>query len=197
MAYDDAILEFLAKPENLPVALEVSRYLEKLKETLLEKFWVMFSERFVNLYKLSDYDQNWNAHSTVEGGSIKSYTKCGVIPLKASQCETPLLGVFLENNIKSSGYRFYRGVWWTDSNPTYDPIAYRDLQSKLNSLGLTNSDSRWAGYHYLGFYALGEKFLFRMGNDPQDFVKEVVQQTWDLFVELEPILSGFNQQLLE
>ena len=39
MPLDDPTLQFLAQPENLPLALEISKKVERLKIELHKKFW--------------------------------------------------------------------------------------------------------------------------------------------------------------
>ena len=42
MNYEDAVLDFLSKEENLLIALEVSERIEQLKIRLHEEFWFTF-----------------------------------------------------------------------------------------------------------------------------------------------------------
>ena len=53
------ILDFLAKPENLSLAFEISEYLDELKESLHISFWEMFNKKLHTRFAESEI-QNWH-----------------------------------------------------------------------------------------------------------------------------------------
>lgn len=59
MLSDESVFEFLSQSDNLPVALEVARYVEKLRKTLHERFWATFNLRIKRNLVDTNLSQSW------------------------------------------------------------------------------------------------------------------------------------------
>lgn len=198
MSYEDAILDFLAKPENLPIALEVAEYVEKLKDSMLEKFWLEFAAQLEGRFDEAKHAPDWKFRKTNTDNLLDKWTRCAISPNRPASAAPAYTEVCFEHNGRGWGYRFYLGVRWTKPVEKIDPFpSLERLRKVMLKHGLKKSSSWGPGWKWTPFYAHGETFLIRMGNDPEKFVAEMVGQTWDLFVALEKHLDRVNQDLQE
>jgi hypothetical protein len=196
MPYDDAIVEFLSKPENISIALEISEYVERLKSYLLEKFWYRYADRLKYRLSQSNYKDRWEVTENYRGGIIKSYTRCSISPIDANILNMNLLMVCLEHTNSAQAYKFTSGIRWTkEASATGNPLL-AEIAPKLRAYHLDEYDW-WPGHRFLNFQGYGKDFLVMIGTSPDDFVNGVVNEIWDFFVELEPDLSATNKKLIQ
>jgi len=196
MAYEDAILTFLSKPENIDVALEIGEYVEKLKPFLLEKFWKMYAETLKSYLTKSEYSDDWEITHNFDSGIIKNYTRCSISPKIARKLDTNLLQACLEHSVISESFRLVLGVRWTIEMSDESNVILAELAPKLPIPGYGKS-KWWPAYYRMNYYGYGKNFLVRMGTDSEYLVNEIVDKSWSFFIDLEPTLTRINSKLVQ
>jgi len=111
MNYEEAVLDFLSKEENLPIALEVSDRIEQLKIRLHEEFWFTFRNALQDALAKSQRANDWQVRMTDRDGLLKDYAKCWLVPRSFRQGQR-YLRLALEQGARSLDYPLYYGVHW-------------------------------------------------------------------------------------
>jgi len=192
MNYEDAVLDFLSKEENLLIALEVSERIEQVKIRLHKEFWITFRSALQDTLTQSRWSNEWEVRMI--GAPLKDYAKCVLVPQSVRQGQR-YLRLALPQGTRSSDYRLHYGVLWNKALGTELNIKEVDvLADKLRKEGF-RSDSWWIGYKYLNYYPPRKEFLLRMAASKDEFIQEMIELLWALFEGKYPLIEGANAAL--
>jgi hypothetical protein len=196
MSYEDKIIDFLAQPENLSVALEVADYVQKLREQTHRKFWSEFSEVVTDRLEGSEYSDHWVFERLPDNNWEKNYGICSLRPTLQRRSNSPLLGVSMQQGSSSNYYRLLMGIQWSQE-PT-EEIKLPSLEKlilQLEAMNMKQSSKRWPRWNWLQYRIRGEKFLSSFNRDPEAFVNEVVDTYWQFFIQVQPLVAAVNLDL--
>ena len=140
MSYEEKILQFLAKPENLPVAFEVAEYLQKLKEFTHQMFWSNFSEAMTVRMEDSLYNDKWEFAPISEENWNRQWEIGAIRPKGQLDPDKPVLQVGIQQGSIANLFWLLVGVNWTPQPAKeYNVPSFEELQAQLNALN-------WKGY---------------------------------------------------
>lgn len=196
MTYENEILTFLSKPENIEISLEISEYVEKIKPYLLEKFWLTFANTLRSRLNQSDYYDTWEIMDSFHNGILQSYTTCSISPFVPGMEKINLLSVSLQHSTPQKSYSLHYGIGWTKNPVREKNLGVEELYKVLPSNQQSNTDW-WPSITYTHYSIYGKEGLIRLATNPDDFVAEIADLVWDFFVRLEPTLSNINHQLIQ
>ena len=131
MSTEDDIFEYLATPENLPVALEIADYVEQLKHNLHRKFWTTFNPRMEQRLKTSEYGSDWVYHPHPARRYRTEWGKSYIAPADENDKKTPQLSVAFGQGSRSNDYRFFWGANWNKEPDNFDNPAMTKLKAEL------------------------------------------------------------------
>lgn len=197
MTYEDKVLDYIAQPENLPVALEVADAVQQLKEMIHKRFWPLFTQKTQLLLLNSDYSEHWKYVPFPENRLKKEYEVSNIMPVQPKGTESPILRVMFGQGGRNNDYRFVTGVVWGRKIPEPNHPALKDFKKELVSRKLTGAWDWWPGWKYLPYALVGGEFMVKFYHAPNELVDELAEEYWQLFLDLLPVIEPINQALME
>ena len=199
MDHQNQILDFLQKPENLPVALEVATHVEALRLRLHKTFWQDITQALKTRIEISSYSDRWIIFS--EGQYDNAWKNIQVqIKSKPEGFTGSILVVALMQNRPNSKYQLNYGLLWTpkDRQPP-DLESYKALMVYSKQAGFIDKEqnSWWPVNHYLDIYLRSDEFMLSYGLQSDEFIDGLAEKVWDYFTGLEPSLFQLNQELFQ
>lgn len=197
MSYEDQVLEFLAQPDNLPIAIQVADYIQKLKEELHQRFWPSFNAVAKTRLTGSEHVSKWSFSPFPIKRLRTEYQDCAIFPLKDDGSNQSGLAVFFGQSSRDNSYRFYHGIKWIKKPKDFDHPLLTDLKSQLVAHNLIHAWDNRPGLNYLHYRAQGEDFMLKMYHEPEIIVGELVDNFWQLFLDFLPIIDAVNKEVPE
>ena len=198
MESQPSIYEFLRRPENLQVALDVASYVEELRAHLHKTFWQDIKKALFDRLANSPYSKRWEI-SMSDIPCEKPYKNL-LIALKSVSAspQSSYLCVTLEQGEPRYKYQLYYGLRWEPAERA-EPRreSYKKLLAKSKKLG---ADYRmrpwWPASCLLETYLRSDEVVKEYGTDPTGFVHNLADQIWDYFTGLEAELYAFDKEIL-
>ena len=195
MNYEDAVLEFLAREENLLIAVEISERLEQLKVKLHKEFWFGLHSTLQEKLAQSEQSSKWEVWLTEEEELLDNWAGCGIEPISTTEVQR-YLSVMLQQGARGSGYPLYYGIVWNTPLKTELNIEeVTALADELKEEGFKPGGQWWIGLKYLNYYPTRIEFLLQMATSKDDFVKEIAHTVWKLFEDKRPLIEAANRAL--
>lgn len=198
MENQPSIYEFLRRPENLQVALDVANYIEELRAHLQKTFWQDIEKALSDRLANSSYSRRWQI-STSGIPCEKSYKNL-LITLKSTSAspQRSYLCVTLEQGEPRYGYQLYYGLRWEPAERAESRLeSYKKLLAKSKELG---ADYRmlpwWPASCLLDTYLQSDEVVLQYGLEPTGFIQNLADQIWDYFTGLEAELYAFDKEIL-
>lgn len=202
--FRDAAIEFLKKPENLRVALEIEPLLPQLKGSLMLNFWKLLEERII--LKLSlEPNSYWKVKISNAKNLENLLNNEGVVITPSGKTTA----FFLEFVIYLEMPRFYWGICWNDflqkSAIPNLPTAFLDCfkqfeekQKQEKEWKLDKENRRWPIYQYDNYNVNDPEFLASLTNeeDLNRIANDISDKLIFTFRENCAIIEQANQELL-
>jgi hypothetical protein len=147
--YRDAAVQFLLKPENLEVALEVAELVEDVKDELVLEFWHTLKGKVCeNQGKLAPWLVKLDSDEQLKG----NWSGLDCVPDIAPKAER-----YLRCRLAQGGGTIYQGVCWNKEMKTpFDELSksvpqLSVIKDRLQGLSkeYAKRDNWWIGYKYL------------------------------------------------
>jgi hypothetical protein len=196
MDYQAQILEFLQKPENLAVALEVAKNIEALRSNLHNAFWKDMYKTLQSRLDKSTFADRWMIFS--ERNFDEAYKSIEIkVKSLPSSFKGTYLEVCLEQGTPATNYSLYYGlVWALEERSAPDSETFRTLLKISKNLGVSNENqnSWWPMKSFLNTYPRTDEFLLKYSSG---LIEDLAERIWNYFTTLEPTLFMLNQELFE
>ncbi len=145
---EQAVLDFFAQKENLPLALSVAEQADGMRLQLNHAFWIALRERIATL--VAAHELPWRVKTTED----RNAAGCLVgLYLQPETDQTLYLRPMLEQQYLGNTLRIYYGLMWS-ATPAPDQIrlsAINTLRDSLQVAGFNNNESfvawQWTVYH--------------------------------------------------
>lgn len=183
MNEEQAVLEFFAKKENLPLALIAAEHLDNLRQQHNNLFWAALHARLDLLLSQtpawhSALTEDRNSEGTVVGLHLQPRTEQRIF-----------LRPFMEQQLTGDSYRIYYGLMWNSiPEPAQKSLpAVETLRARLSDAGFKQNDS-FLAWQWSPWYPRRKDFLLRFANT-QDELIEAAIQPWQM------LLQEYGEQL--
>lgn len=183
MNEEQAVLEFFAKKENLPLALIAAEHLDNLRQQHNNLFWAALHARLDLLLTQtpawhSALTEDRNSEGTVVGLHLQPRTEQRIF-----------LRPFMEQQLTGDSYRIYYGLMWNNTpEPAQKSLpAVETLRARLSDAGFKQNDS-FLAWQWSPWYPRRKDFLLRFANT-QDELIEAAIQPWQM------LLQEYGEQL--
>jgi hypothetical protein len=180
--YKRALVEFLAAPENFPVALEIGSHIEQVKDLLQAKFWEELQQEVTERLTQADLAQEWRltANTPRQVDDWHGYT------LRSTQPDivrnNVQLSFSLQQSTRRDNYRLYYGFSWNHSRQNAPDIeAIRNLQAQVEPQGLRPSPPHHPAIKYLDDCVRSDDFLMAVAHDTNHAILHIVDEFWTFF----------------
>jgi hypothetical protein len=195
MTYQDKVLDYIAQPENLPVALEVADAVQQLREIIHRRFWPLFAQ-YVQLRLLnSEFAESWRYIPFPGTRLKKEYEGSYISPIQPKGTGSPFLHVMFGQGGRDGHYHFVTGVTWGRKLPDPNHPTLKDLKKELVSRKLTGAWDWWPGWRNLPYALEGGDFMVKFYHTPNEVVEELAEEYWQLFLDLRPVIEPINKAL--
>jgi hypothetical protein len=185
------ILDFLTKPENIHVALEVSEYVETLKRQTHHDFWVSMNQMLAVKVE-SEFRGQW-AFQKFPINNLRSDWKIASIRMHVHQeSAPPLLSFGVGQDSQEKKYQLFCGVL----HHNVEGVSLIGLRGLLVSLELGNTSDYWAGWGNLPVTPFTPEFVSSVHGRRDAFVAEVADMVWERFTRLRSEMEAINQEIL-
>lgn len=164
MNEEQAVLDFFAKPENLPLGLSVAELINDIRIRMNTNFW-------------QDLLQRLNTQTDWQMDAIEDRNTSDVLVGlrgKFNEQQTICLFPVLEQQYMGGTWRIFSGLMW-QSAPTAEQLALPDvsaLKSALSDAGYNNNEN-FLAWQWTPFYPQRRDFLLRYSRQPEILLDEV------------------------
>ncbi|MCA9921449.1 MAG: hypothetical protein KC421_03705 [Anaerolineales bacterium] len=197
MEPEDKILSFLAEPDNIEIAVDVARRIDKLHNHFHAEFWPAVSAELTTRLDQSPYKNTWMI-SEFNRKHRDNWVNIQITyQLPPNITHTPeILTITLEQG-KPLDYQLYFGVKWRNHHGRAANLPeFLTLKEFLRENFYKPKDKLWTIISSTGYSARGDKFLIRMAKERENFIREIVDKPWQLFLLTVDHLTTINQTTL-
>ena len=194
MLSDEDVYKYLMNDNNLEVAMEMSKFVERLKNTLHESFWTKFNEHIIRKLDEEGLRSTWEYKPKLRSGAFRDeWGLNSLSTVSKGEGYPSKLFVFFGHTSRESDYQLYWGVHWTKKPPVN--FQNPELTKLKVILDRHQMHDAWElsvliGYCDEKIYDAG--FLRSMNDQPDDCVKQLVDKFWQLFLEVKPSIETIN-----
>ena len=187
MDEEQAVLNFFAQPENLPLALSVADQIDTLRRQSNNDFWLALRER------IATGTNAWHVATTED----RNAAECLVgLHLEPAQEQTLYLRPMLEQQYLGDTLRIYYGLVWS-AVPSPDQTrlhAITTLRDTLQGAGF-KSNENFLAWQWTPYHPRRRDFLLRLSNGADAFLNEVNTLVQQLLVIHGAALHAANAAL--
>jgi hypothetical protein len=179
MNEEQAVLDFFADEDNLPLALAVADQMDKLRREMNNRLWREFQKHIGAL--VIEQGLAWQVALTEEKNAADS--------LVGLQCNIdPEQNIFLrpmaEQHYLGREWRIYFGLMWS-STPSPDHLGLPEVSSlkvTLQNDGFSNN-AGFLAWQWTAFHPGRRDFLLRYAREPEKLLGELEAHLKKLLIE--------------
>ena len=169
MKEEQAVLDFFAQAENLPLGLSVAEQMDDLRKQMNNRFWQELRVRLKAL--INEHGLAWQVVTTEDMNAPD-----GLVGLYCStSIEQPLyLRPMMEQQYLGGVWRIFFGLMWSAS-PTPEQLglsAVSSLKASLQTAGF-KSNENFLAWHWTAFHPLRKDFLLRYSLRPEILLSDI------------------------
>ena len=169
MQEEQAVLEFFARPENLPLALSVAEQTDQLRAQLNSQFWRDLL-RHLQTAQLGN-KADWQITATDDRNAPDHLVGLYFTPA----VEQPIfLRPMMEQQNLGKGLQIYLGLMWS-ATPTPEQLALpavRALRDTLKASGYKDNES-FLAWQWTTLYPRSQAFLLKYTRRPEQIFAEI------------------------
>ncbi len=190
---EQAVLEFFAREENLPLALIAAEHLDRIRRDLNNQFWQVMQAQLDGLLK---------AHALPWATKLaedRNTEDCLVgLYLEPAQPSRIFLRPFMEQQHVGDDYRVYHGLMWNATPaPAHKALpAVAALGASLQQGGFRQGDD-FFGWQWLPWHPRRRDFLMKFGTHPGQFLADMMQPWEQLLLARGGPLEAANRALAD
>jgi hypothetical protein len=191
MNEEQAVLDFFAKPENLPLALAVAEQIDKQREQLNNILWLALLQRLNVL--CNEHQLPWHIEATEDKNSPDSFVGLyGSLHI----AQTLYLRPMIEQQNLGGNLRIYFGLMWSAA-PSPEQLelpAVVDLKASLQKSNFKTNES-FLGWQWTSFHPRRKDFLLRYSQQPEKTLDEMNMIFQKLLVDFNESINLANAAL--
>ncbi|WP_035384524.1 hypothetical protein [Ferriphaselus sp. R-1] len=191
MNEEQAVLDFFAQEENLPLALSVTDLVDGIRQRLNNRFWANTHAALNELVAM--HDLPWFCELTED----RNAEECLVgTYLQARSGQRVFLRPFMEQQLLGDSHRIYAGLMWNVSpSPEQAALpAVTALRDQLLTQGFKSNDN-FLVWQWTSLYPRRKDFLLRLTERPDALMAEVMEWWQSILLEHAPALQAANSAL--
>jgi hypothetical protein len=170
MNEEQAVLDFFAQEENLPLALIAAEHLDAIRLRLNNEFWQILHEKLAAL--LAQHTLPWSCQPTEDRNAEDCLVGLHLEPAPESRI---FLRPFMEQQFTGNGYRIYHGLMWSAQPSPGQKIlpAVAALSDVLQQAGFKQGDNFFA-WQWLPWHPRRRDFLLAFSGKRDRLLEEVM-----------------------
>lgn len=173
MNEEQAVLDFFATEENLPLALIAAEHLDAIRLRLNNEFWEQLHKRLDEL--LARHNLPWTSQLTEDRNAEDCVVGLHLQPAAESRI---FLRPFMEQQFTGNGYRIYYGLIWNTAPAAVQKSlpALDALSEMLEQDGFKQGDNFFA-WQWLPWHPRRRDFLMAFSRN-RDRLLDDAMQPW-------------------
>jgi hypothetical protein len=184
MDEEQAVLDFFAQQENLPLALAVADQVDDIRRNMNNDFWRKLAKR-------SEHNaQAWHVRLTEDRNTGDCLVGLYMQPLQEQPaCLLPML----EQQVVGASLRIYAGLIWSNP-PTPDQLSLPEviaLRDALQHRGFQNNE-KFLAWQWTPYFPRSKGFLMRFSTDADALLDEAGNLLGQLDI---PLVAAANAAL--
>lgn len=191
MKEEQAVLDFFAQTENLPLALSVAEQTDRIRERINSDFWRDLTQRIAEL--IAQHRLGWQIATTEDRNSPDSLVG---FHCAADTDQTVYVRPMMEQQNLGKGMQIYYGLMWS-GKPTPDHLAMPAVVALRDSLkrdGYQQNDN-FLAWRWTQLYPRSKSFLLRYTGQPQAVLEEIEHTLKKLLLAHHDLILAANQSL--
>lgn len=169
MNEEQAVLDFFAREENLPLGLAVAEQMDKLREQMNNRLWRELQQRLATL--INAHGLAWQVELTEDKNAPESLAgvHCSALPKQELY-----LRPMVEQQYLGGEWRIYFGLMWSET-PSPDHLgsaAVSRLKESLQQAGFKNNTG-FLAWQWTAFRPRHRDFLLRYIREPEKLLGEM------------------------
>jgi len=187
MNEEQAVIDFFAQQENLPLALVVAEQVDTIRRDMNNSFWRKLAKRMESIVS----DSTWQVELTYD----RNTENCLVGTYLQPASEQPLyLCPMLEQQIIGESPRIYFGLIWSDPAASGLPFPPEVVALRKDMLdkGYKSSD-KFLIWQWTPYYPRSKDFLLRYSADTEALLDEASNLLREVLDN--PLLATANASL--
>lgn len=189
MNEEQAVLEFFAKPENLPLGLAVAVQMDEIREQLNSRFWKQLQARL----EASSANTVWRTQITEDRNSSEMLVglQCRLRDEQAA-CLFPMM----EQQFLGGKWRIFFGLMWqTPASPEQLSFpAVATLGRVLSEAGF-KANENFLAWQWTNLHPLRSDFLQRFSEQPEKLLDEAVAVFRVFLTDQRELITAANAAL--
>jgi hypothetical protein len=169
MNEEQAVLDFFAQTENLPLGLAVAEQMDTLREQMNNRLWQELLPRLQAL--INDHELAWRVQPTEDKNAPDSLVGLHC----TTSTEQPLyLRPMMEQQYLGGVWRIYFGLMWSAA-PSPDQLglpAVSSLKESLQTAGF-KSNENFIAWQWTAFHPRRKDFLLRYSLQPEKLLGDM------------------------
>jgi hypothetical protein len=191
MNEEQAILDFFAQPENLPLGLSVAEQMDKLREQMNNRLWLNLHSRLEKL--IQEHGLAWLLETTED----RNAPDC-LVGLHCNVGSEQVLSLLpmVEQQSLGGEWRIYYGLMWSaaPSPEQLEIVAVKKLKASLQNAGFKNNE-RFLAWQWTAFHPRRKDFLMRYAHRPEQLLDEMEAILKKLLVDFGSDIAQTNEVL--
>lgn len=190
--YENKICDFLAKKENLPIAMEIADNIEKVMRRIGDGFWERLGASLQRRLEEANLHGSWRQE--LEKAKVGFVWGIRLYPKPARDPETVFRYGLGEEEGKAGRYHIYQGICPPSPAPGAVKKALSDLQSPLLDEGYERSKG-WPVWKYIRDFTSENEFIITVADTGDEFASAVIETFWDFFEATRADVEKLNAAL--
>jgi hypothetical protein len=191
MNEEQAVLDFFAKAENLPLALAVAEQVDRQREHINNGLWLALLQRLKAL--CDEHQLEWNIEVTEDKNAPDN-----LVGLHGNLriAQTLYLRPMLEQQSLGGDLRIYFGLMWSTA-PSPEQLALpaiSELKTALNKANFKTNES-FLGWQWTTFHPRRKDFLLRYSTYSEKTLDEMTATFQTLLVDFNEAINLANAAL--
>jgi hypothetical protein len=191
MNEEKAVLDFFAKPENLPLGLSVAGQMDVIREQMNSRFWQDLQHRIDTLSV--QHAPEWHPLVTEDRNAADMLVG---LQCKLREPQSHCLFPMLEQQYLGGNWRIFFGLMW-QSPPTKEQLALpaiTALKQNLSGAGFKHNEN-FIAWQWTNFHPRRSEFLLRYSQQPEKLLCEVESIFSALLIEYREHITSANAAL--
>ncbi len=182
MDYEAAIIDFLARKDNLPLVLEIADRLDQLKDKSQQGFWQELYKALKQRLAQSGKSNKWRVVISEEESFCDNSAYCRIEPV-AMEEDQLYLCIWIQQQQFGADFWLYYGIDYSQELLSkWSLKQVRTLEAELEEEGFEEVGNDFCGrYKYLDWSLRDKDFMLRWAARRQSVVEQVVELVWMLF----------------
>lgn len=184
------INDFLVTENNLKYAIELSDEVDRFKKEMHILFWNKYNELMSLKMANSNLYPRWKYRSFNLKKLLTAWNRSSLIQSELPENKLQLIFYFLQES-RETNFRLSYSVAWNKKSvevkhdsPTMLLLRAKLLEYKINIAG--EWEYLWGHSNWRIFDG---PFLVRLYKESEQFCQEIVDQNWEMFLELRPLFE--------